>query len=299
MDRFWTVEGFMNNCINHPDAQIVDFNILNRHKFEPKVVHHPIGKLDYDPNALITTRIPNIPGEPNTEPLLMVPFDSNLSGVPNYPEKVYHLDAMCSCHNIPAGLYEAYLQLAFGRLEQKDQDTFRGLVNSYELDKSGPLTGIGMTNQVIIWLQNSDNVTDFVQYGCVMKAMSRMNHSCLPNSTYFFDMTSFAFYLTAAKDIVKGDQIFRSNHNSNHTTIDERRAILTHFDLLELVQLELGGEKRVIDLDEKIAQHLKEEANSIMNEMNRWGMNTDKCYPEVVTFAEFLMLPEQVSDPWR
>ncbi|KAF8987491.1 hypothetical protein BDQ17DRAFT_1435596 [Cyathus striatus] len=177
MDRFWTIEGFMNNCINHPDAQIVDFNILNRYHFEPKVVYHPIGKLDYDPNALITTRIPNTPGEPNTEcvlyshvkvnilntvrnplpkcespyetkdtensmglgmfatrniyaediilvekPLLMVPFDSNLSGVPNYPEEVYHLDAVCSCHNIPAGLYEAYLQLAFGRLDQKDQD---------------------------------------------------------------------------------------------------------------------------------------------------------------------------------
>ncbi|KAJ6593405.1 hypothetical protein B0H19DRAFT_1090194 [Mycena capillaripes] len=115
-----------------------------------------------------------------------------------------------------AALYEweQQLKFLFDRLHPDYQAAFMALANSHKHDGSGPIGGVIRTNGLgVECLQTGRYSVEEQQklrrgvYNAVCKEISRLNHSCSPNTTARFDVATFSYQLFAARDIAKGEEL--------------------------------------------------------------------------------------------
>ncbi|KAK0461169.1 uncharacterized protein EV420DRAFT_1530686 [Desarmillaria tabescens] len=104
--------------------------------------------------------------------------------------------------------WEKYLEHAFNRMPKEYQTAFMALHNSHTQDGSGPLTGILRTNGYgLNGLHDEGRPGLKGAYSGVFNELSRLNHSCRPNTDRTFDMASFAMEIRAARDIEEGEEL--------------------------------------------------------------------------------------------
>ncbi|KAF9024824.1 SET domain-containing protein [Hymenopellis radicata] len=102
---------------------------------------------------------------------------------------------------------EKTLEVPYGRLLPEWKEAFMNLSNSHENDGSGPLMGRLRTNGFTICGLSGAREAP---YSGVFDVLSRINHSCGPNTTRHFDMKTFALKLYAVRNIKEGEEITTS-----------------------------------------------------------------------------------------
>jgi hypothetical protein len=105
--------------------------------------------------------------------------------------------------------WEKVLECAFGRMSEESQAAFKALANSHTEDGSGPILGAIRTNGFGISLGGDEKDITLV-HSAVYDHISRVNHSCAPNSAHTFSVASFSGQLRAVRNIKKGEEIFVS-----------------------------------------------------------------------------------------
>ncbi|EDR10227.1 uncharacterized protein LACBIDRAFT_316887 [Laccaria bicolor S238N-H82] len=105
--------------------------------------------------------------------------------------------------------WEEQLGIALNRMTDENRKAFMALANSHTEDGSGPILGIVRTNGYEVPGLNDGHEDDSTRaYTAVLNVMSRVNHSCSPNTTHHFDMASLSFQLRAIRDIKQGEELF-------------------------------------------------------------------------------------------
>ncbi|KAF8995759.1 hypothetical protein BDQ17DRAFT_1430149 [Cyathus striatus] len=173
-------------------------------------------------------------------------------------------------------------------------------------------------------------------FAFVAKELSRINHSCVSNCMFVFDISSFAIYLRAGKIIKKGEQIFRSYHNLDDNTFAARKSFLQMFsinctcpicslppyDLAACDAFRTSIESRIRDievalgpilphrtghrpavpivLEKNKALTLLDDAKFISREMERWGMEVSDSYWRVLNMVCTIYIELCVyEDSWQ
>ncbi|KAJ6497560.1 hypothetical protein C8R45DRAFT_865430 [Mycena sanguinolenta] len=109
--------------------------------------------------------------------------------------------------------WEKSLKMLFDRLYPDYQAAFMALANSHQHDGSGPVGGIIRTNGLGVTLPPNKYSLEEQQtrrkgvYTAVCKEISRLNHSCSPNTTAHFDVVTFSFQLFAVREITAGEEL--------------------------------------------------------------------------------------------
>ena len=103
--------------------------------------------------------------------------------------------------------WEKALECGFHRMSEENQVAFKALANSHTQDGSGPILGVIRTNGFGISL-GKDEKKDSTVHSAIYDHISRVNHSCTPNSSHTFSVVSFSGQLRAVRDIKKGEEIF-------------------------------------------------------------------------------------------
>ncbi|KAK0454886.1 hypothetical protein EV421DRAFT_1759855 [Armillaria borealis] len=104
--------------------------------------------------------------------------------------------------------WEKELEVAYKRMPEEHQMAFMALYNSHTQDGSGPIMGVIRTNGYGLgglqdeWLGPGSEGA----YTGVFNELSRLNHSCRPNTYRTFDMVSFAMEIRAVRDIEQGEE---------------------------------------------------------------------------------------------
>ncbi|KAJ7668702.1 hypothetical protein DFH06DRAFT_1182330 [Mycena polygramma] len=93
------------------------------------------------------------------------------------------------------------------RMRPAAKAAFMALANSHKEDGSGPIMGIVRTNGLLIPGLRPGVEDESSEYGAVCKDISRLNHSCSPNTAPRFDKASFSFRLYAVRDIPAGEEL--------------------------------------------------------------------------------------------
>ncbi|KAK0195507.1 hypothetical protein F5146DRAFT_1025879 [Armillaria mellea] len=105
--------------------------------------------------------------------------------------------------------WEKQLEIAYKRMPEERQKAFIALYNSHTQDGSGPIMGVIRTNGYGLGNQLEDKWLGAVggTYTGVFNELSRLNHSCRPNTYRTFDRVSFAMEIRAVRDIEKGEEL--------------------------------------------------------------------------------------------
>ncbi|KAJ6631510.1 hypothetical protein B0H10DRAFT_497916 [Mycena sp. CBHHK59/15] len=112
--------------------------------------------------------------------------------------------------------WEQALKIMFDRLLPEHKVAFMALANSHQHDGSGPIGGIVRTNAVGLGNYQTERTKKYKatyqtrnhdKLTAICKEISRLNHSCSPNTTTHWDMASFSFQLYAVRDIPAGDEL--------------------------------------------------------------------------------------------
>ncbi|EDQ99660.1 uncharacterized protein LACBIDRAFT_316178 [Laccaria bicolor S238N-H82] len=107
--------------------------------------------------------------------------------------------------------WEERLGVAVKRMTDENRKAFMALANSHTQDGSGRILGIIRTNGYKVpGLYDGDEDDNAGAYTAVLNVMSRINHSCSPNTAYNFHMASLSFELRAVRDIKQGEELFTS-----------------------------------------------------------------------------------------
>ncbi|KAF8208501.1 hypothetical protein K438DRAFT_1573997 [Mycena galopus ATCC 62051] len=97
---------------------------------------------------------------------------------------------------------------AVSRMRPENRAAYMSLANSHTKDGSGPCVGIMRTNALSIrGLLPSNTTLASNVYCATCKDISRLNHSCSPNTCTYFDLPSFSFRLYAVRDIPAGEEL--------------------------------------------------------------------------------------------
>ncbi|KAJ6589940.1 hypothetical protein DFH09DRAFT_1140480 [Mycena vulgaris] len=128
--------------------------------------------------------------------------------------------------------WEQTLKVLFDRMHPEYQAAFMGLANSHQQDGSGPLGGIIRTNGLGVESLQTGRFSAEEQrtrrqgiYSAVCKEISRLNHSCSPNTVTYFDIPTFSYQLFAVRDIVKGEELTLA-YTSPQSVTKERQSSL-------------------------------------------------------------------------
>ncbi|SJL08566.1 uncharacterized protein ARMOST_11932 [Armillaria ostoyae] len=143
------------------------------------------------------------------------------------PLMVYPIDPPTDLSFLASTRVDEYLQDVVGSIfeymSDESQDTFMGLRNRHLHDGCGPLLGVARTNGYVLDDDLTDGTRDtyfiptsnnenmqgkFGRYTSVYKDLSRVNHSCSPNTYRKFHMATFSMQLRAARDIERSEEIF-------------------------------------------------------------------------------------------
>ncbi|KAK0236715.1 hypothetical protein EDD85DRAFT_790477 [Armillaria nabsnona] len=118
---------------------------------------------------------------------------------------------------------EGVVHSVFVRMSEESKKVFKGLHNSHLHDGTGPILGVVRTNgydleddlkdetketEKLLESTPDDLKCKVGRYTSVFKDLSRVNHSCSPNTHRKFYMSSFYMQLRAARDIEAGEEIF-------------------------------------------------------------------------------------------
>ncbi|KAF7315054.1 SET domain-containing protein [Mycena indigotica] len=109
-------------------------------------------------------------------------------------------------HQVMLDEHERFLSMMVDRMVPERREAFLKLANSHREDGSGPYMGIMRTNSFGVRVGNSENILEDM-YGAVCDDISRVNHSCSPNTSTKFDKHSFSFSLFACRDIAEGEEL--------------------------------------------------------------------------------------------
>ncbi|KAF9049366.1 SET domain-containing protein, partial [Hymenopellis radicata] len=105
---------------------------------------------------------------------------------------------------------EQHLQILVDRMDTDEKNAYMSLSNDHKLDGSGPLLGVMRTNGYGIDHLREEGEGNAGAYSGVFAQMSRINHSCAPNTTRLFHMPSFSMRLYATRDIRQGEEMTAS-----------------------------------------------------------------------------------------
>ncbi|CAA7270096.1 unnamed protein product [Cyclocybe aegerita] len=114
--------------------------------------------------------------------------------------------------------FEKVLQCAVGRMSAERRAALMALANSHKEDGSGPILGIMRTNGFSIATELGDGPAPAPgqeypserSYSAICDMGSRINHSCMPNVTTSFMLSSFSMQFVASREIKAGEQLFYS-----------------------------------------------------------------------------------------
>ncbi|KAJ7772071.1 hypothetical protein DFH07DRAFT_734269 [Mycena maculata] len=130
--------------------------------------------------------------------------------------RVRYLKELTAEEKVQTQIYEweQTFKVLFDRLHPDYRTAFMALANSHQRDGSGPIGGIIRTNALgVRCLQTGRYSAEEARtlrrgiYSAVCREISRLNHSCSPNTTAKFDVASFSYQLFAARDIPKGEEL--------------------------------------------------------------------------------------------
>ncbi|PBK71608.1 SET domain-containing protein [Armillaria solidipes] len=98
----------------------------------------------------------------------------------------------------------------FKRMREEDKKAFMELHNSHLQDGSGPILGVIRTNGYVFGdeAETNSNASTKENHTSIFKDLSRVNHSCSPNTSHKFHVSTFSMQLRAARDIKVGEEIF-------------------------------------------------------------------------------------------
>ncbi|KAJ7188753.1 hypothetical protein C8R46DRAFT_980026 [Mycena filopes] len=102
---------------------------------------------------------------------------------------------------------EKVLKLSVERMSPDDRAAFMDLKNSHKEDGSGPHLGIFRTNGLGISGLRPGVEKTVGMYSAIPKFISRLNHSCSPNTQPLFDKASLSYKLFAVRDIAAGEEL--------------------------------------------------------------------------------------------
>ncbi|KAF8995787.1 hypothetical protein BDQ17DRAFT_1545077 [Cyathus striatus] len=220
------------------------------------------------------------------------------------------------CVPVNLAALKEHVPMAFERLSEENKKNYLKLAQCEADTRHDKLVGIFTTNAFGMLLFE-DMEKD--RFGFVAKELSRINHSCVPNCMFIFNIPSFAIYLRAGKTIKKGEQIFLSYRGvDDNFTFAARKSFLQKFSITckchicSLPPDELAAcdafrtslESRIRDieaslgpiilqstghhpaapigLDKNKALMLLDEVKFISREIERWGMEVSGYYLRVL-----------------
>ncbi|KAJ7169115.1 hypothetical protein C8R43DRAFT_1155413 [Mycena crocata] len=102
---------------------------------------------------------------------------------------------------------ERVYTVCLSRMRPEKKKAFMALANSHKEDGSGPIVGIVRTNALCIEGLCPDMKGELSNCGGILEYISRLNHSCSPNTQPRFDKASFSYGLYAVRDIAAGDEL--------------------------------------------------------------------------------------------
>ncbi|TCD60443.1 hypothetical protein EIP91_010060 [Steccherinum ochraceum] len=161
-------------------------------------------------------------------PLLVVPSNAKLMRAP--PPNADQYTKAQVVRMMQQDTEKVY-ELAVERMEPEQREAFGNLKNSHENDGSGPILGRVRTNGF-----GFDQMRDFprggkpgANYCIICDDLSRLNHSCRPNTDRYWDMASFSVQLRAARNIKKDEEI-TAHYCIITDSFAERQATLEPYD---------------------------------------------------------------------
>ncbi|KAF7297914.1 SET domain-containing protein [Mycena chlorophos] len=104
---------------------------------------------------------------------------------------------------------EQFVEPVIERMTEERRDAFFRLHNSHTEDGSGPITGIVRTNGIgmpVAGLKPRGS-GESAAYSAIGDAISRLNHSCTPNTEPSFSLPQLAYRLYAVRDIAEGEEL--------------------------------------------------------------------------------------------
>ncbi|KAG5643465.1 hypothetical protein DXG03_000897 [Asterophora parasitica] len=118
--------------------------------------------------------------------------------------------------------YEKLLETSISRMFPENRDALFALHNAHTEDGSGPIFGRIRTNGIGVLSGNGDP-----HFGstAVFKDISRLNHSCAPNSTYNFTTASLSMQLRALRDIKQDEEITITYCGIEDSTAERQEAL--------------------------------------------------------------------------
>ncbi|KAJ6497624.1 hypothetical protein C8R45DRAFT_134010 [Mycena sanguinolenta] len=125
---------------------------------------------------------------------------------------------------------EEYCEIAINRMRPEAKNAFMALWNCHKEDGSGPIMGIVRTNGLSLQGLRpgvQDHQTN--QYSAVCKDISRLNHSCSPNTASLFHLPSFSYRLYAVRDIAAGEEL-TFHYTDVKCSTEKRQAVLKPYD---------------------------------------------------------------------
>ncbi|KAJ7099542.1 hypothetical protein B0H15DRAFT_771246 [Mycena belliarum] len=151
-------------------------------------------------------------------PLIVVPLHMYGSG--DYPKNLTQKQTQQAV----LADAELYLQFVLDRLDPENRKAYMALANSHLKDGSGPILGIMRTNGMgIDALIRPGNPP--MPYSAVCKEISRLNHSCCPNTGAGFNMASFSYRLWALCDIAPGEELTLSYTDVTAPAAERQKAL--------------------------------------------------------------------------
>ncbi|CAK5281855.1 unnamed protein product [Mycena citricolor] len=167
---------------------------------QPSEAAHRVGPAGDKGLGMFSTRLIGA-GEliMSERPLAILPRGMPTPVPPNFTQKQAMQLAMDE--------HEQMCAIAVNRLLPEAKAAFWALTNTHKEDGSGPIAGIMRTNGIA-----AENLRPGVQsamgiYSAVCKEISRMNHSCRPNTQPVFHPASLSFRLYAVRDIPQGEEL--------------------------------------------------------------------------------------------
>ncbi|KAF8995773.1 hypothetical protein BDQ17DRAFT_1430162 [Cyathus striatus] len=134
-------------------------------------------------------------------PLVVIP------GMPTYRIDEITIPPLQGDRAARLALEGSILEFVVRSMDMDNKRAFLGLKNSHPMDPSF-LCGILRTNTLLIDLGDVGfGIGREMLYNAVMKTISRVNHSCCPNTVRAFDTKSFSYQLRAARPIAKDEEI--------------------------------------------------------------------------------------------
>ncbi|KAF7351082.1 Aldehyde dehydrogenase [Mycena sanguinolenta] len=102
---------------------------------------------------------------------------------------------------------EEHYQLSISRMRPKAKTAYMALSNCHKEDRSGPIVGIVRTNGLALQGLRPGVEDETNEYSAICKDISRLNHSCSPNTAPRFHKPSFSYRLYAVRDIAEGEEL--------------------------------------------------------------------------------------------